>query len=93
MVEESVVQFTHTLTMNWMLSGVPPTARKVEFVLVGIMQFDAGKVAHEHLYWDQATVLSQVGVLDHPVAAVGIGSAAHLLTLSVAPTGGESSHA
>jgi carboxymethylenebutenolidase len=81
-VEESVVRFTHTLHMDWMLPGVPPTGRKVEFVLVGIIQFHAGKVAHEHLYWDQATVLSQLGVLDHPVAAAGVGSAAQLLKLS-----------
>jgi hypothetical protein len=50
-------------------------------------------VAHEHLYWDQATVFSQLGVLDHPVAAAGVGSTAQLLKLSVSPTGGESAHA
>jgi len=72
---------------------VAPTARKVECVLVGIMQFDAGKIAHEHLYWDQATILSQLGVLEHPGAAADVGSAAQLLTLAVSPTGGESSHA
>jgi carboxymethylenebutenolidase len=63
-VEELVVRFTHTLTMDWMLPGLPPTDRKVEYVLVAIIQFENGKVAGEHLYWDQATVLSQLGVLD-----------------------------
>lgn len=81
-VEEFVVRFTHTLKMGWMLPGLPPAGRKVEFVLVGIIQFQAGKVAREHIYWDQATVLSQLGVLDHPVAAAGVGSAAQLLKLS-----------
>jgi len=66
-----------------MLSGVPATGRRAEFALVGVIRFQAGKVANEHLYWDQATVLSQLGVLDHPVAAGGIGSAAHLLETSV----------
>jgi carboxymethylenebutenolidase len=47
---------------------VRATGRKVEFAFVGIIQFDAGKVAYEHLYWDQATVFSQLGVLDHPLA-------------------------
>jgi carboxymethylenebutenolidase len=92
-VEEFVVRFTHTLTMGWMLPGVPPTGRKVEFALVVIIQFQAGKVANEHSYWDQATVLSQLGVLDHPAAAAGVGSAAQLRKLSVSPAGGESSNA
>jgi len=48
---------------------------------VGIIQFQAGKIANEHLYWDQATVLSQLGVLDHPLAAAGVGSVAQLLKL------------
>ena len=80
-VEEMVMRFTHTLRMERMLPGLPATGRKVEFALVGIIQFRAGKVANEHLYWDQATVLSQLGVLDHPVASAGVGSAAQLLQL------------
>jgi carboxymethylenebutenolidase len=84
-VEEFVVRFTHTLEMGWMLPAVPPTGRNVEFLLVGIITFQAGKVAHEHIYWDQATVLSQLGVLDHPAAAAGVDSAAQLLKLSASP--------
>jgi carboxymethylenebutenolidase len=78
-VEEFVVRFTHTLDMGWMLPGVTPTGRKVEVVLAGIIQFQAGKIACERIYWDQATVLSQLGVLDNRVAAAGVGSAAQLL--------------
>jgi carboxymethylenebutenolidase len=81
-VEEFVIRFTHTLQMDWMIPGAPATNRKVEFVLVGIVGFQDGKVASEHLYWDQATVLSQLGILDLPVAAAGLGSAAQLLKLS-----------
>jgi carboxymethylenebutenolidase len=77
-----VIRFTHTLKMDWMLPGVSATNRKVEFVLVGIVGFQGGKVASEHLLWDQATVLYQLGVLDHPTAAAGVGSAAQLLKLS-----------
>jgi carboxymethylenebutenolidase len=80
-VEEFVVRFTHSLDMDWMLPGVPATNRKVEFALVGIIRFHDGKVANEHLYWDQATVLAQLGILDNPVAAAGVGSAAQLLRL------------
>ena len=80
-VEEFVIRFTHTLAMHWMLPGVPAAGRRVEFALVGIIQFQAGKVANERLYWDQATVLSQLGVLNHPAATAGVGSAAKLLKL------------
>jgi len=80
-VEEFVIRFTHTLDMDWMVPGVPATGRKVESAWVGIIQFQAGKVANERLYWDQATVLSQLGVLDHPAAAAGVGSAVQLLKL------------
>jgi carboxymethylenebutenolidase len=81
MVEEMVIRFTHTIEMDWLLPGVRPTGRKAEFVVAAVIQFEGGKVAHEHLYWDQATVLSQMGVLDHPVAAAGVNSAAQLLKL------------
>ena len=81
-VEEFVIRFTHTLKMDWMVPGVPPTNRKVEFVLIGIIGFEGGKVASEHILWDQATVLCQLGILDHPAAAAGLGSAAQLLKLS-----------
>jgi carboxymethylenebutenolidase len=80
-VEEFVIRFAHTLGMDWMLPGLPVTGRKVEFAMVGIIQFQTGKIANERLYWDQATVLSQLGILDHPVATAGVVSAAQLLEL------------
>ena len=60
-----------------MLPGVTATGRSVEFAFVGIIQFQRDKIANERLYWDQATVLSQLGVLYHPLAAAGVSSAAH----------------
>ena len=80
-VEEMVMRFTHTIGMDWLLPGVHPTGRSAEFALAGVIQFEAGKIASEHLYWDQATLLSQMGVLAHPMAAGGIVSAAGLLRL------------
>ena len=80
-VEEFVIRFTHTIGMDWMLPGLRATGRRAEFAFVGIIQFQDGKVANERLYWDQATVLSQLGALDHPAAAAGVGSAARLLKL------------
>ena len=47
-----------------MLPGIPPTGRKVELPHVVVMKFEGGKVAHEHIYWDQGSLLAQVGLLD-----------------------------
>jgi carboxymethylenebutenolidase len=63
-VDEMVIRFSHTVEMDWMLPGVLPTGRAVEVAVVAIIQFQAGKVAHEHIYWDQASVLAQLGLLD-----------------------------
>jgi carboxymethylenebutenolidase len=63
-VDEMVFSFTHTREIDWMLPDVAPTGRKVEIPLVAIVRFVDGKVAHEHIYWDQASVLVQVGLLD-----------------------------
>ena len=65
-----------------MLPRVPVTGRETEFVLIGVVTFRDGKISHEHIHWDQTTVLSQLGLLDHPVAAAGVRSAAQLLKLA-----------
>ncbi|HLY44170.1 MAG TPA: nuclear transport factor 2 family protein [Stellaceae bacterium] len=64
LVEELVLKFTHTVEIDWMLPGVAPTGRPVAVPLVAIVRFRDGKVAHEHIYWDQASVLVQLGLLD-----------------------------
>lgn len=72
-VDEMVFKFTHTIPMDWMLPGIPPTGKRVEIPLVAIVRFKNGKLAHEHIYWDQASVLVQIGLLDPaklPVAGV-----------------------
>ncbi|KAJ9607191.1 hypothetical protein H2200_008263 [Cladophialophora chaetospira] len=63
-VDEMLVSFTHTTDIAWMLPGVPPTDKKVEVVLVSVVCIRGGKLYHEHIHWDQATVLVQVGLLD-----------------------------
>jgi carboxymethylenebutenolidase len=66
LVDEMIFSFTHTQEMPWMLPGVPPTHRHVEVPLVAIVKFQDGKLAHEHIYWDQASVLKQIGLLTDP---------------------------
>src|SRR6266849_7457000 len=76
LVDEMIFRFTHTIEMEWMLPGVPPTGRRVEAPTVVVVQFREGKLAHEHIYWDQASVLVQLGLLDAGVLPVaGIESA------------------
>ena len=64
LVDEMVFKFTHTIRMDWMLPGIAPTGKRVEVPLVAIVRFREGKLAHEHIYWDQASVLVQLGLLD-----------------------------
>src|SRR5437879_7344704 len=64
LVDEMVFKFTHTIQMDWMLPGLAPTGKRVEVPLVAIVRFRDGKLAHEHIYWDQASVLVQLGLLD-----------------------------
>ena len=72
-VDEMVFEFTHTIKMDWMLPGVKPTNRHVRIPLIVVVHFRDGKLAHEHIYWDQASVLVQLGLIDAtnlPVAGV-----------------------
>lgn len=63
MVDEMVLTFTHTTEIDWLLPGVPPTGRRVEIPIVVIVGVADGLITHEHIYWDQASVLVQVGLL------------------------------
>ncbi len=63
-VDEMVFKFTHTIPMDWMLPGIAPTGKRVEVPLVAIVRFRGGKLAYEHIYGDQASVLVQIGLID-----------------------------
>jgi carboxymethylenebutenolidase len=63
-VDEMLFRFTHSSVMDWLLPGIAPTHRPVEIAVVAIVRFRDGKLVHEHIYWDQASVLVQIGLLD-----------------------------
>jgi carboxymethylenebutenolidase len=63
-VDELVVSFTHDIEMDQLLPGVAPTRKSVRLPICVVVRFEGGKVAHEHIYWDHASVLVQVGLLD-----------------------------
>lgn len=83
-VDEMLFCFTHTCEIDWMLPGLAPTGKYVEIPLVAIVKFRGDKLYHEHIYWDQASVLVQVGVLDpNKLPVTGIDSAKKLLDESL----------
>lgn len=73
-VDEMICCFTHDREIDWMLPGIAPTGRFVKIPLVAIVTFRDGKLCNEHIYWDQASVLLQIGVLNNdknlPIAGV-----------------------
>jgi carboxymethylenebutenolidase len=72
-VDEMLFCFTHDIEIDFMLPGVPPTGRYVEVPTVAIVNFRGDKLYHEHIYWDQASVLVQIGLIDPkglPVAGI-----------------------
>lgn len=82
-VDELIMSFTHDVPLDFMLPGVPPTGRRVELPVVVVMKFEGGRIAHEHIYWDQASLLVQVGLLDaKALPAVGVEQARVLLDRS-----------
>ena len=81
LVDEMLFCFTHDIEIDWMLPGIPPTGKYVEIPLVAVVNFRGDKLYHEHIYWDQASVLVQIGVLDPALvpAIAGVETARKLL--------------
>ena len=72
-VDELLFCFTHTSEIDWMLPGIAPTGKYVEIPLIAVVCFRGGKLFNEHIYWDQASVLVQIGMLDPiglPIAGI-----------------------
>ncbi|HJQ23273.1 MAG TPA: ester cyclase [Blastocatellia bacterium] len=84
LVDEMIFEFTHTIKMDWMLPGIEPTGKRVKVPLVVIAHFRDGRLAHEHIYWDQASVLVQLGLIDAAkLPVVGAESAEKVLDSSL----------
>jgi carboxymethylenebutenolidase len=77
LVDGMIFRCTHSVRLNRLLPGVAPTGRRVEVALVAIVQFRDGKLAHEHIYRDQASVLVQIGLLAAGDLPVSGAEAAH----------------
>ena len=79
-VDENVARFTHSVQMDWLLPGLAATGKRVEVAFVSVAQFAAnGKIEYEHIYWDQASVLVQLGLIDRSLPVRGAEAAAQVV--------------
>src|SRR3989338_4891602 len=82
-VDELILKFTHDIPIDYMLPGIPPTGKQVELAHIVVMKFKGNKIAHEHIYWDQGSLLAQVGLLDPKLLpVVGLQQARKLVELT-----------
>lgn len=80
LVDELVLRFTHTIQMDWVLPGIAPTGKRIELAMVVVVYVQDGKIAAENLYWDNATILRQAGLLPDPsLPVLGAESARQVL--------------
>jgi len=63
-IDELIVSGTHDRPMPYWLPGIAPTGRRFEVPHVAVIDFRDGLIAAERIYWDQASVLVQLGLLD-----------------------------
>ena len=70
-IDEFILHLTHSLRMDWFVPGVEATGRRLAVPTVGIISFEGDKISSEHIYWDQATVLMQLGLLDDGLPVLG----------------------
>lgn len=85
-VDEFIMSFTHDSEIDWLLPGIQPTGKYVEIPMLGVIQFRGSKLCHEHIYWDQASVLVQIGLLDPTGLPVAGAETAHKLLNEAIPS-------
>ena len=66
LVDEMIFSFTHTQEMPWMLPGISPTNRYVKWRWSRSSASAMESSRMKHIYWDQASVLKQIGLLTDP---------------------------
>lgn len=77
-VDEFVFEFTHTVQVDWLVPGIPATGRNVAVPHVAVITFEGGRIASEHIYWDQASMLRQLGILGGHLPVLGADEGARL---------------
>jgi carboxymethylenebutenolidase len=62
-IDEFILKMTHDSQVDWLVPGVPATGRQIEVPMTGVVNIRGDRLYHEHIAWDQATVLVQLGVM------------------------------
>lgn len=70
-VDEFLFEFTHDVPMDWMLPGLAPTGKRVSVPFIVVVDFEGEKLKAERIYWDQACVLKQLGLLPEGLPVAG----------------------
>ena len=78
-VDELIIRFTHSIRMDWLLPGLAPTGKRVQVPVVAIIRFEGDRIVREHLYWDQASLLVQLDLIDRALPVRGSEIAAQVL--------------
>src|SRR5262245_7502203 len=78
-VDELIIRFTHSIRMDWLLPGVAPTGKRAQVPVVAIIRFEGDRIVREHLYWDQASLLVQLDLIDRALPVRGGEIAAQVL--------------
>jgi ketosteroid isomerase-like protein len=65
---EGYLTGTHTGTFRTPQGDIPPTGNPVRLRYASIRRVEGGKIASEHLYFDQLEFLTQIGAIPTPVA-------------------------
>lgn len=85
-VDEFIMRFTHDQEIDWLIPGIKPTGKFVEIPMLGVIKFRGPKLCHEHIYWDQASLLVQLGLIDPTGLPVAGAITAHKLLDETIPS-------
>ncbi len=85
-VDEFIMRFTHDQEIDWLIPGITPTGKFVEIPMLGVIKFRGPKLCHEHIYWDQASLLVQLGLIDPTGLPVAGAITAHKLLDETIPS-------
>jgi carboxymethylenebutenolidase len=78
-IDEFVLRLTHSVRMDWFAPGIEPTSCRLAIPHVAVIAFENGKISSEHIYWDHATLLAQMGLLSAKLPVIGAGQCDRLL--------------
>ncbi|QFT56716.1 nuclear transport factor 2 family protein [Microbulbifer sp. THAF38] len=81
-IDEFILHLTHSLRMDWFAPGIEATGKKLSVPHVAVIDFEGDKISSEHIYWDQATVLKQMGLLDNSLPVLGKDQCKRLLNIN-----------